>query len=315
MYMPRVSVIIPNYNHSKYLDQRIRSVLSQTYQDFEIILLDDCSTDSSREILNNYSKSSKVTHIVFNKENSGSTFKQWKKGIDLAAGELIWIAESDDWCEPTLLETLIEGIDKDEDCVISYCQSYCVNDDEKIIFQSSHSRLSEIIDGKLFIQEYLSVPVSIYNTSMVIWKKDKFQFISDEFMSYKFCGDWLFWIELSKFGKVHVSGRILNYFRKHGGDVSGKAYQSGLNFIEELKVIDSIFKANLITEQKYYNAYKKKFIEYWMVKDTIDKTYKKNIKKLFSAPLSSKINLVKFIPLAIWKKTKQQRKNKRNKHE
>src|ERR1700742_1367615 len=107
--MAKVSVIVPNYNHSRYLNQRIDSVLSQTYQDFELIILDDCSTDDSRKIIKQYQEHPKVSHIVFNETNSGTTFKQWKKGIELAKGKYIWIAESDDWCEPNLLETLVGG--------------------------------------------------------------------------------------------------------------------------------------------------------------------------------------------------------------
>ena len=120
---PQVSVIVPNYNHAQYLVQRIDSVLAQTCQDFELILLDDCSPDHSREVLERYREHPKVAHIVYNEANSGSTFKQWDKGIALARGEYIWIAESDDWCEPTLLETLLDGIHRDKDCVLSYCQT------------------------------------------------------------------------------------------------------------------------------------------------------------------------------------------------
>jgi glycosyltransferase involved in cell wall biosynthesis len=77
--MPKVSVIIPNYNHARYLRGRIESVLRQTYRDFEVILLDDCSTDDSRSILGEYVKDPRV-RIDFNEVNSGSTFKQWNKG-------------------------------------------------------------------------------------------------------------------------------------------------------------------------------------------------------------------------------------------
>ncbi|MBC7566521.1 MAG: glycosyltransferase family 2 protein, partial [Pedobacter sp.] len=97
--MPKVSVIIPNYNHSDYLHQRIESVLNQSYQDFELILLDDKSTDDSTVIITSYRDHPKVTQIIINEENSGNTFKQWEKGIAASVGELIWIAESDDWCE------------------------------------------------------------------------------------------------------------------------------------------------------------------------------------------------------------------------
>ena len=82
--MPKVSVIVPNYNHAPYLKRRIDSILNQTYQDFELILLDDCSTDNSAEVLNEYASNPKVSHVVINEINSGSTFKQWDKGFALA---------------------------------------------------------------------------------------------------------------------------------------------------------------------------------------------------------------------------------------
>src|SRR6202030_4301096 len=78
--IPAVSVIVPNYNHAPYLRRRIESILQQTYQDFELILLDDSSTDHSREILQSYAEKPGVK-IAFNTMNSGSVFKQWNKGI------------------------------------------------------------------------------------------------------------------------------------------------------------------------------------------------------------------------------------------
>src|ERR1700688_37050 len=81
--MPKVSVIIPNYNHAPYLRQRIDSVLQQSFQDLEVILMDDCSTDGSRSIISEYTTDSRV-RTVFNAENSGSTFKQWNKGVRMA---------------------------------------------------------------------------------------------------------------------------------------------------------------------------------------------------------------------------------------
>ena len=93
---PLISIIVPNYNHEKYLKQRLESVFNQTYSNFEVILLDDCSTDSSLNILAEYIKNSKVSHCIFNEANSGNTFIQWNKGISLAKGDYIWIAESDD---------------------------------------------------------------------------------------------------------------------------------------------------------------------------------------------------------------------------
>lgn len=90
---PLVSIIIPNYNHAKYLDERIESCINQTFQDFEIIILDDCSPDNSKEVIEKYRNHPKVTNIIYNTTNSGSTFIQWNKGFEPAKGKYIWIGE------------------------------------------------------------------------------------------------------------------------------------------------------------------------------------------------------------------------------
>ena len=71
MRMPLVTVIIPNYNHAKYLRQRIDTVLNQTYTSFEVIILDDCSTDNSKDIILSYKDNPHISNIVLNSENSG----------------------------------------------------------------------------------------------------------------------------------------------------------------------------------------------------------------------------------------------------
>ena len=308
--MPIVSVIIPNYNHSVYLRQRIESVLSQTYQDFELILMDDVSVDLSREIIDMYSNHPKVSHTVYNQVNSGNTFKQWKKGINLAAGEFIWIAESDDWSEPTLLQTLVDGITSDDDCVISYCQSNFVSADGTYISHSAHWKPTEILDGLDFIRQHLAVPVAIFNSSMVLWKKEMFQFVPAELETFKTCGDWYFWIQLCKMGKVYISGQVLNNFRKHDHSVSETANKNGLSFIEGFKIIDQLYSENLITESAYYRAYKKEFIQFWMDRNSTDKVNKKIIIELFRNSLSTKVSLTKLIPIAILKKLQRTWKSK-----
>jgi glycosyltransferase involved in cell wall biosynthesis len=299
--MPAVSIIVPNFNHLKYLPQRLESILSQTFQDFEIILLDDNSTDGSKAFLEQYATHEKVTHVVINEKNSGSPFLQWEKGIELASGDYVWIAESDDWCESIFLETLIEAFKLDSTCVISYCQSYVINDQNQLQFQSAHRQLSEFVDGNTFIQNYLSVPVAIFNASMVLWRKDIYELIPKDFTTFKFTGDWLFWLNICKHGSVHISGKVLNYFRKHDADVSGKAYKSGLNFIEELRVINKIYEEGMISEKAYYKAFKKKYVAYWLIRNKIDGGNKKLIQTLFSHPKSRKASLVKLTPIAIWK--------------
>ena len=128
MNTPTVSVIVPNYNHSAYLSLRIDSILKQSYVDFELILLDDCSSDSSREILLSYESEPRVSHVIFNETNSGTTFKQWEKGISLARGRYIWIAESDDFADVDFLKVTIEALDQNPNAVIAYTGSQMVDD-------------------------------------------------------------------------------------------------------------------------------------------------------------------------------------------
>lgn len=232
----KVSVIIPNYNHSHFLKQRIDSVLNQTFQDFEVIILDDCSTDNSVQVINEYRKHPKVSHIVINDSNSGSTFRQWKKGIDLAAGDWIWIAESDDWCELNFLESLFNGID--EQTGLAFCQSIVVNDKGHKLGQTSWNKIIEKLPGQEFIDNYMMHGNYIANASMCIFKKELSKNINEDYMKYRFIGDWIFWIEIAKQTNVFISSLYLNFFRKHEKDVSGKAYHEGLIYLEAFDFID-----------------------------------------------------------------------------
>jgi len=245
---PFVSVIIPNYNHAPYLQQRIESVLAQTWSDFEIILLDDCSTDHSAAVLNGYRRHEKVSHVVLNEENSGSPFKQWARGIALARGEWVWIAESDDWCEPTLLHTLVDGIEPATS--LAFCQSLTVRDNDVLWF-SKPTRLATTQAGIEFVQEHMLRNNVIFNASMCIFRKKHYFAIGPEFTTYRFCGDWLFWISLAQHGNVFISGRFLNYFRKHEADVSGRAYQSGLGYIEYLRLLEHIESQYIIRTDQF----------------------------------------------------------------
>ena len=75
---PSVSVVVPNFNYARYLPQRIESVLNQTFTDFEVILLDDASTDNSVEVMRQYAETdNRISRIEVNATNSGSPFLQW----------------------------------------------------------------------------------------------------------------------------------------------------------------------------------------------------------------------------------------------
>ncbi|MBJ6119791.1 glycosyltransferase family 2 protein [Pontibacter sp. BT310] len=247
-----VSVIVPNYNHAAYLERRINSILNQTYQYFEIILLDDYSNDNSQSILAKYKNHPKVSHIVLNEFNSGSTFKQWQKGIELASADLIWIAESDDWAEPTLLEELVSPLLDNPDISISFCQTLCVNSDNNILYRTESNFLLHTIHGNKFVSERMFYGNSIMNASMAVFRKSQIENFDWNFTSMRFCGDWFFWVQLALTGSVFESGKYLNYFFKHGKDVTSKAVSQGLFFKEGYKIMLFIKKNVSIETDKYF---------------------------------------------------------------
>ncbi len=276
-----VSVIIPNFNHAAYLKQRIDSVLNQTWQNFELIILDDCSTDNSKEIMEQYRNNIKISNIVYNTENSGSPFKQWDKGIGLANGEYIWIAESDDWCEPNFLQTVMEGLDKKDDTVFGYCQSFCIDDEERIIFQSNYIKLDDYCLPTEYLERFLCFGNAVFNASMAVFKKVFYNKISEFYKSFKFAGDWVFWAELSRLGTIYINARPLNYFRKHRNDITGKMNSSGQNIIEELKALDYFHKRLHLNNAAYFKAKVKLYNRFLTGRSKLDVSVRRQIKRQF----------------------------------
>ncbi len=242
MPTPLVSVITPNYNYARFLRQRLDSILNQTYQHLELIILDDCSTDDSRLVIEEYRNNERVTHIVMNDKNSGSTFKQWKKGFALARGEFIWIAEADDYAEPTLLEALLGEMTADERITVGFVNSQWELPDQTFVNPDytipEHRRL---YDGRAFVREHLLKENYIYNASMAVFRKAALEGISEDYLTYRSCGDKLFWKALAQQGRVLFVCEPLNHFRIHQSKVTTNSIASGLLFEEE----NRFFHANL----------------------------------------------------------------------
>lgn len=235
--IPLISIIVPNYNHAAFLKQRLDSIFNQTYTNFEVILLDDCSTDASAEILAEYAKNSKTSHCIFNETNSGNTFKQWQKGITLATGEYIWIAESDDTCEVSLLEKLLLPLQKDSDVVLAYCQSNRINErGEKTGNWITHTDdldatlfLNDFtIDGNEFIERFLINKNVIPNASGVLLRKESVVKLGnlDFNPNLRTCGDWLLYFKLIVNKKNAFVSESLNNYRYHSQSVIAGAIQT-----------------------------------------------------------------------------------------
>ncbi len=235
MNNPLVSVIIPNYNHARFLYQRIQSVLNQTYQNFELIILDDKSSDNSREVIETYRKDPHVSHIVYNDENSGSTFKQWHKGFGLAKGDLIWIAESDDYCEVNLLEELVKEFCKYNNLVIAYSTLKIVNENGEQLNDNKIWR-NQHYSGRHYIKHYLALANFIENASCAVFRKEALKNVRPNFMQYVGAGDYLFWVELAQQGSISIINKQLSCFRRHPGVVTDIRDADGTNMSADAEI-------------------------------------------------------------------------------
>ena len=270
--MPKVSIIVPNYNHSKFLEKRLDSIFNQTYKDFEIILLDDCSTDDSLKILNEYVTRPNVSYLIVNKKNSGSTFKQWKRGIELAKGEYVWIAESDDWATNDFLSQLVKELDEDSQLGIAYCQSYIVDENDNIVCDNlswtsdlDDSRWSKVFvnDGINEIESYLCKKNTIPNASAVLFRKRYLQFKSIP-TKMKIAGDWLVWIKILSKSKVFYTSECLNYFRDTSTStrIHNTKQKRLLAIKEEVLVLKLIKKTLLKANPDLNKIHNKKIVDF-----------------------------------------------------
>lgn len=249
---PLISVIIPNYNHANYLDERIQSVLNQTYQNLELIILDDKSTDNSLEVINKYRDNPHVSQIVVNEHNSGSAFKQWHRGIELAKGELIWIAESDDYCSPNFLEVLVNNHIA-SNSVFTFCKSKLVDEGGNKLrenHQMSRAKGDIVLSGRQFISEYLGFSNEVQNASCAIFNKSEALSVDKDYMDFKGAGDWLFWLELAEKDNVCYINQELNNYRLHNNTTS-KVVKNGVEFHEMKTIYERLRNKGLLSEKDF----------------------------------------------------------------
>lgn len=230
----KVSVVIPNYNYEHYIIERIKSVLEQTYPIYEIIVLDDCSSDNSDFLIKNYLKDIEIPYVYDrNLENSGSVFKQWRKGIDMASGDLIWIAEADDLSDNKFLEKLVPFFSDDSEVSIAYSQSKQMDENGNCIAEDYCDYTEDlgnfwdedyIVQGVDEIRRALSVKNTIPNVSGVLFAKNKLVSAlnnsSEQLKEFKVAGDWLVYVNVAMQGKIAFCKSSLNYHRRHTASVT-----------------------------------------------------------------------------------------------
>jgi len=267
---PLISVIVPNYNHARYLRKRLDSIIYQSYSNIEIILLDDASTDDSREILAEYAAIDSRIQCYYNEENSGSPFRQWQKGIDLACGEYIWIAESDDFADSTFLETLLQKLEKNATVGLAYCSSWQVDESDRMIrllepwaSEPDAQRWTEdfINEGKSEIREYPLIGTNIHNTSAVLLRRSLINQVDRQFLNFRYSGDWFFFVSAILQTDIAFCSSALNYYRWHSSSVTTAAEKEGIGVYEGCQIANYLISKVNVDSRKIRH-----FANYWLEK-------------------------------------------------
>lgn len=247
--MAKVTAIVPNYNHERYLERRIGSVLDQTYQDLELLLLDDASTDGSARILNGYRGHPRVRDVIINEANTGIPFKQWNKGVAAAQGEYIWLAESDDFADPRLVERLVEKLDAHPNVGVAYAQSLAVDENDKVLYpltvwtddlSTTHWRSDYVASGTEECAVYMSRKGTIPNASGVLFRRSAFQAAGGAEENYRLSGDWITWAKLLMVSDVAFVSEGLNFFRMHPNTVRKASSRGAIALTEAVRILQYI---------------------------------------------------------------------------
>ena len=226
-----VSAVVPNYKYEAYIGERLRTVFDQTYPLQEVIVLDDASPDGSvAEIQRTAEAAHRVIDLHVNQKNSGSPFPQWRKGVELAKGDYVWIAEADDLAEPSFVARLMDQMQQ-AGSVLGFVDSRQVDGSGHRLGDSYRPYINQIeagafdvafdMDGPEFLARFLAVKNVILNVSGVILRRqtllEAFHAVGPDLYTYHVAGDWRLYAEIcSRPGnRVTYIPSPLNTHRRH----------------------------------------------------------------------------------------------------
>jgi glycosyltransferase involved in cell wall biosynthesis/2-polyprenyl-3-methyl-5-hydroxy-6-metoxy-1,4-benzoquinol methylase/ACT domain-containing protein len=228
MGLDRISVVVPNYNYAHYLPERLNSILRQDYPVFEILFLDDRSQDDSLAVASRILSAQPIDYrIIPSAENSGSVFRQWKKGVDLARGSHVWIAEADDSCSEHFLSETRKGF-RTPGVVLSYCESRQIDENGQALANNYLAYVSDI-DARRWLSPFVMdgdkaalsfcIKNVVPNVSAVLFETGSLRAVLDRHiervLSYRVAGDWLVYVLLLKQGRMAFTPVPANAHRRH----------------------------------------------------------------------------------------------------
>lgn len=213
--MPLVSVIMPSYNHEKFISVAIDSVLNQNFNDHELVIIDDASKDKSREIIESFKEKNNRIRAIFHKENKGIA-KTLNEGIGEAEAEFIALIASDDVWVKNKLEKQLKVLEKNEDLIV-WSEGEIIDGKGRPTgetFTQKHGALQRKKSGDIF--EELLKGNFIFGSSFITKRENLRDVGFNE--QFKYLNDWQFYVDLAKKYNYYYISEPLAKYRIHGSN-------------------------------------------------------------------------------------------------
>lgn len=245
---PSATVIVPAYNHEKFIRARLDSILSQTIGDVDILVLDDCSADGTAQVVGEYLTDPRV-RFIRNETNTGSPFMQWLRGAEMAQSELIWIAEGDDLASHDFLETMLPAFD-DPQVNLAFCRTEIINEFgvpqpgalDPYYKTSDFPFWGETVkmDGLTAVEKGFGSMCLIVNGSATMIRREKLIAGAAIAKAYKMCGDWYIYLSALVEAKLVYTTAATNYFRRHTSSAVHKIEGTPQYFNERARIAEYV---------------------------------------------------------------------------
>ena len=211
----KVSVLMSVYNGTPFLNDAIDSILAQTYADFELVVVDDCSSDDSWNILSHYAEKDARITLIRNDRNMGLT-RSLNKALGVARGELIARQDADDVSLPNRLQYQVSFLDRHPEVVLASGNLQTIYSDGQPRGYLCRDCLPELANWYLLFYNRLG------GHSQVMYRRETVVALGGYSLSQTHCEDYDLWCRLSEVGKVYISSEVLLKYRVHDESVSAK---------------------------------------------------------------------------------------------
>lgn len=235
---PQISILLPVYNGETYLAECIQSVLVQSFQNFELLIMNDCSTDSSLEIITQFDD--KRIRYFEHKQNKG-LFPSLNELLHLSQSALVRLLGQDDCLEPNCLREEIAFFDAHPEIGMSYCKAYFIDENGDQTGQTPINDLPEINKPDLSLNYYFFLGCLPGNICTVCLRRSYFEEVGFFDETYLIAGDYEAWVRMANRFPLGIVHQFLVSLRRHKKQLSQLDKSTTIYIIENRRIHDNLF--------------------------------------------------------------------------